>query len=167
MKNCTDSNGIDSFKSEIESLSSISFNEYILHAIDHKEVREAILNACFEDNGVRVLEPLSRREMQMKKVIISNEEANALEIALEMCGGDKASVSQYHGVEGLWEGKRKALNDLDLETVNIALYVGYEVEPGPEEKVLEYYNELEHGFARGAVTVTLNILNIQIKGINC
>ncbi|SDM18224.1 hypothetical protein [Bacillus sp. OK048] len=110
----------------------------------------------------------------MEKVMISKEEAAALESALEVNGGDRANVSQYHGVNGLWTDKREALNNIDLETLNVALYVGYEIEPGPEDKILEYYHSLDTSreFSSEwqmslAVTKTLNLLNIKIKGINC
>lgn len=110
----------------------------------------------------------------MEKVMISKEEAEALESALEISGGDRANVSQYHGVQGLWTEKREALNDIDLETLNVALYVGYEVEKDPEEKVIEFYQSLDTSreFSADwhisiAVTKTLDLLNIKIKGINC
>lgn len=101
----------------------------------------------------------------MGKALLTKEQANSLENALEMCGGDRANVSQYHGVEGLWDGSRKALNEIELETLNIALYVGYEVDPGPEDKILEYY----HKNTQYAIVIkdVLNLLNIQIKDINC
>jgi hypothetical protein len=99
-----------------------------------------------------------------KKALLSKEEARALEVALEMSGGDRASVSQYHGADGLWDGNRKPLNDLDIETINLALYVGYEIEPGPEDKVLEYYqNNMD---AAPVIEDVLNLLNIYIPGIN-
>jgi hypothetical protein len=110
---------------------------------------------------------------RMNKVMISNEEAAALESALEVNGGDKANVVHWHA-QDLWDGKRAPLNDLDLGTVCTALYVGYEVEAGPEEKLLDYHQSLDTSREFSAewhmslaVTKTLNLLNIQIKGINC
>jgi hypothetical protein len=110
----------------------------------------------------------------MNKVTILKEAALALENALEGVNGDKESVSQYHATGGLWEGKCQALNDLGLKEINIALYVGYEIEPGPEEKVLVFYRSLNPSrefsaewHMSVAVTKTLNLLNVQIKGINC
>jgi hypothetical protein len=108
-----------------------------------------------------------RRRKVMEKVMISKEEAEALEAALEMSSGDRASVSQYHGANGLWDGNRKPLNDVDLETLNIALYVGYEIEPGPEESVLNIYKFYkDNGLAREVIGDVLTALNIQIKGVN-
>jgi len=103
----------------------------------------------------------------LEKVMLSKQEAEALEAALELNGGDRSGVSQYHGVKGLWEGNRKPLNDLDLETINCALYVGYEVEESPEEKVKEYYDYLLVPDNKMIVKATLTLLNIYIKGINC
>ncbi|MED4206565.1 hypothetical protein [Neobacillus mesonae] len=103
----------------------------------------------------------------MQKVLLSKKEATALKNALERSRGDKSSVIQWHS-HNLWDEKTAPLNDVDLDTVCKALYVGYEVEPGPEEKVLEIYNDLEvNGRAREIVKEVLKIFNIQIKGINC
>jgi hypothetical protein len=105
---------------------------------------------------------------QMEKVLLSKQEAEALESALEMNGGDKASVVHWHA-QNLWEGKREVLNDQDLDLIIRALYIGYEVEPGPEEKVLEYFEKLNNkSLSSGRVIVidVLNLLNIYITGIN-
>lgn len=101
----------------------------------------------------------------MEKVLLSKEAAKALETALEGVNGDKESVSQYHATSGLWEGKCQALNVLGLKEVNTALYVGYEIEAGPEEKVIEYYEQ--HIQFRGAIREVLNLFSIEVKGINC
>jgi hypothetical protein len=65
----------------------------------------------------------------------------------------------------LWDGDRAPLNELDLDTVCRALYQGYEIEMDPEEKVLEYY--LKNYHAAPVIEEVLNILNVQIKGVNC
>ena len=101
----------------------------------------------------------------MKKVLLSKLEAEALESALEINGGDKANVVQWHARD-LWESKRAPLNDIDLDTVCRALYVGYEVEQSPEEKVKNYYNDFTAGYEKAIIVNTLNLLNIQIQGIN-
>jgi hypothetical protein len=100
----------------------------------------------------------------MNKVLLTKEQAEALESALEINGGDRAGVSQWHA-QNIWTGKQEPLGDLDLETVNVALYVGYEIEKGPAEKVYDYYlNNIERG---PVIENVLNLLNIKIKGINC
>jgi hypothetical protein len=105
----------------------------------------------------------------MNKVMISKEEAVALECALEINGGDKASVVQWHS-QDLWDGKREVLNNLDLDTVIRALYVGFEIEPSPEAKVREYYVNML--FANGEtyaeiIKHTLDLLGTKVEGINC
>jgi hypothetical protein len=109
----------------------------------------------------------------MGKVMLSVEEVKALESALEMNSGDKAGLVHWHA-QNLWESNRKPLNDLDLDTICQALYVGYEIEASPEKKVMDYYKSLNTSREFSAewhkslaVTKTLNLLNIQIKGINC
>ncbi|WP_251468037.1 hypothetical protein [Neobacillus mesonae] len=103
----------------------------------------------------------------MNKVILSKEEAKALEVALERSSGDKSSIVQWHS-HNLWDDKTAPLNDLDLDTVCQALYVGYEVEPGPEEKVINFYEaNAANPAIEFAVRQTLKLLNYQIKGINC
>jgi hypothetical protein len=118
----------------------------------------------------------------MGKVMLAKEEIEALESALEISGGDKANVVQWHSTN-IWDGKQAPLNDLDLDTVCTALYVGYEIEVGPEEKIRAYFLESEklhtkfykeenpkHLYIKGTIDGikdTLNLLNIQIKGINC
>jgi hypothetical protein len=101
----------------------------------------------------------------MEKVMISKEEAEALESALEVNGGDKSSVVHWHA-QNLFDGKRKPLNDLDLDTLCRALYVGYELEPSPEEQVLKIYKFYrDNGFAREVIEEVLAALNVEIKGI--
>jgi hypothetical protein len=107
------------------------------------------------------------RRKTMNKVMISKEEAVALESALEVGGGDKSNVVQWHAKD-LWDGNRAALNNLDLDTVCAALYVGYEIEPGPEEKILDLYKFYsDNGIASEVIEEVLGIFEIPIKGINC
>ena len=64
------------------------------------------------------------------------------------------------------------LNAIDLDTLIRALYIGYEVEQTPEDKVRDYYNShlrtdlsSDH-YTKKAIVVTLNLLNIKISGVN-
>jgi hypothetical protein len=103
----------------------------------------------------------------LNKVELNQAEVDALVSALEVCGGDKASVIHWHA-QNLFDGKRKPLNDLDLDTICRALYVGYELEPSPEEQVLKIYNFYrDNGFAREVIEEVLAALKVEIKQINC
>ncbi|MFJ5713157.1 hypothetical protein [Neobacillus sp. NPDC093127] len=103
----------------------------------------------------------------MEKVVLLKQEAIALESALEMNGLDKANVVHWHA-QNLWDGNRAPLNDLDLDTVCKALYVGYEIEEGPEEKIKAVYDANNHlPSLQFGIRYTLKTLNVQIKGINC
>jgi hypothetical protein len=102
-----------------------------------------------------------------KKVLLSQEEANALENALELNNADKGHIVQWHA-QNLWSDKLAPLNDLDVDTVCQALYVGYEVEVGPEEKVIQLYESYPIGGPyRILIKDVITALNMQIQGINC
>lgn len=79
-------------------------------------------------------------------------------------------IIQDH-VEGKWWDD-SPLNGLALDTLIRALYIGYEVEQTPEEKLLYCYAEtssINEDFREGyraGIEGTLKILNIKIKGIN-
>jgi hypothetical protein len=105
----------------------------------------------------------------MKIVMLSKIEAEAISSALEVNGGDKAALVHWHA-QDLWDGDRQPLNDLDLDTVIRALYVGFEIEPSPEAKVREYYVNML--FANGEtyaeiIKCTLDLLGTKVEGINC
>lgn len=112
----------------------------------------------------------------MGKVMLKKAEAEALEIAIKTAithGVGKTDIIEWK-VNDLFSGDEEPLNRLDLDTIIRALYVGYEVESGPEEKVLEYYQSLYTGrefsaewHKAVAITKTLDLLNVQIQGINC
>lgn len=122
----------------------------------------------------------------MEKVTLTKAQADAL-IHTQNIHRDKhsldgiSSIIEYHGAD--WENESAPLNELSLDTLIRALYIGYEVEQTPEDSVLELYKEAEHhenenakerhyqntqywsGCKRG-IRDTLNTLNIKIKGIN-
>ncbi|MBT2727875.1 hypothetical protein J7E63_13090 [Bacillus sp. ISL-75] len=104
----------------------------------------------------------------MKKVLLTKEQAEALENALEHCE-EKAGVIENH-VRDLWSGKRELLNRLSLETITVALYIGYEIDKSPEEKIFnlyQFYSEWNNPSPKALIKNVLDILNIRIKGVNC
>lgn len=110
----------------------------------------------------------------MGKAQLTKAQAEALEKALECCE-EKITVIENH-INGLWSGPRKQLKDLSLETLIVALYIGYEIEPTNEEKLIQYIQELHETDDVMAtakilgVMKTLEILNIELKeleGVSC
>lgn len=78
-----------------------------------------------------------------------------------------------------WESEWKPLNDLAILEMSKVIIFGYEVEPTPEEKLLELYkqqvswsdtNDLDdkraHTTYSNAIRKTLDVLGIVVKGIN-
>ena len=118
----------------------------------------------------------------MDKIILSKRVAVALEKALSNNFNNKGIVLKTHADilfnEDLsrWKGDNyKYLNELSLEDMAIALYVGYEVEETPEEKIKEHYDVFTNkeqfldvfinGYELG-VKNTLYELGVEIEGIN-
>lgn len=120
-----------------------------------------------------------------EKVKVSQETAKALETALDR--GSKETLLIYHCNGFTDEGKLQdgsvwtqqeyiGLNELSPEQLAVALYVGYEIEQTPGEKVKNYFNSWNQpidGISNSdwtseqkAIIGTLNRLNIKIKGIN-
>jgi hypothetical protein len=97
----------------------------------------------------------------MEKAKLTKEQAEAIESALS----DKscAEVVMIHADKiDFWAGaKVTPLNDLDLNTLIIALYIGYEVELTEQEKIQDLYDcfmARHHGFYRLGVRDTLTVL---------
>lgn len=114
----------------------------------------------------------------MEKAQLTQEQIDALEIALR----DRQSavnVVRTH-MNGMtnnvcygWSADRVALNQLDLDTVIRALYIGYERKLTKEELVKEYYRDQfvntpinKQDKATSAIIKTLNFLGVQIEGVN-
>jgi hypothetical protein len=113
----------------------------------------------------------------MDKVKITRKQAEVLETELKSSHiqGDKSKfVKMYVNLgDDDWE-QGYPLTCLDKDTLIRALYIGYEVEETPEDKVLKYFKSLKSGEdwetanyqnACGVV-MTLDLLNIKIEGIN-
>ncbi|WP_056683702.1 hypothetical protein [Cytobacillus solani] len=115
-----------------------------------------------------------------KKVTLPREVAEAIEMYLGEFGKKTLLYTFCNPKTFGWTPKYSAFHKLDLDTLMSALVNGYEIEKSPEEKVREYLNETErcrvnadtsshYQFFRGrteGVIVTLNLLGIQIEGIN-
>ncbi|MGG0663435.1 hypothetical protein ABE042_04925 [Viridibacillus arvi] len=87
--------------------------------------------------------------------------------------------------ENAWIKESKPLNNVSVEDLAKALYIGYQVEQTPEEKLIEYFNLLRRtpeeikkaeiegdmipGLSSEQVVVinTLNFLSHKVKGVNC
>lgn len=114
----------------------------------------------------------------MGKVQVSQDVADALDYVTSRFKKEVIINSHVKYPNG-WEDSRKAaLNLLDLDILIRALYIGYEVEQPPEEKVLAYFNSYKNKILNGtatpidqlvaeAIETTCILLNIKIKGVNC
>ncbi|WP_332606816.1 hypothetical protein [Bacillus spizizenii] len=126
------------------------------------------------------------------KPTITKEQAEAIELCIEVyerqglkCGNEiNAQMLIHHakvcdGETTPWFGRFECLNDLDIMTLAAALVNGYEIEKTPEEKVREFYDGFKgdpqkypaetHSRCKTSQRVikcTLNLLGIEIKGVN-
>jgi hypothetical protein len=114
------------------------------------------------------------------KVRLTKEQADALERALECNEFNKSDVVDWRA-KNLFSGKREPLNQLSLDTLCKALYIGYELEPTPEDMILYYYERLNKEISKcedevvralmtgekTAIHNVINFLNIKINGVNC
>lgn len=123
----------------------------------------------------------------MEKVKVSKVQAAAIENWLNEYGVNhekpKERMLKSHCGNGEWCDGAESLNDLSVEDMAKALYIGYEVEETPEDKLLEKFGkgrveavaaELrkdseEKSFCMGygaGIVDALDTLGIKIKGIN-
>lgn len=102
-----------------------------------------------------------------EKQKVSREVEQALNHVKERFSNDIIIDSHVRMPNG-WntESNAYALNGLDLDTLIRALYIGYEVELTPEERILEYYQATQWVQEKDAITFVLETLNIKIKGVN-
>lgn len=123
--------------------------------------------------------------MTTQKVTLTKPQADAVQYALEAYNNNPEEVVYYHVAPGgnwIWP----ALNEIPLQSLVLALYVGYDVEepePTPEERIRAKYEEIcreytdsvirdrragalfAHGYRVGLVYV-LDTLGIKIDGVN-
>jgi hypothetical protein len=120
----------------------------------------------------------------MNKPKLTKEQAKAMEEIAKLIEEDnwygaydsKATVVQFKLEGRVFAAERSPVNELSNDDFIAALYVGYEVEQTPEEKVREYFErskpvghhcEMQPGdFKVMAIKHTLNLLGITIEGVN-
>ncbi|AXF54599.1 hypothetical protein [Salicibibacter kimchii] len=102
--------------------------------------------------------------MEIKKPVLTKEQAECLDYWGRWDRIKDEMVLQH--LSKKWGSKEdKCLNDLSNKDFITAVYYGYEVEKTPEEAAKQYYDCLSNG-QRFSVTKTLNILGIEVGGIN-
>lgn len=80
-------------------------------------------------------------------------------------------IAQHAVNPNRWGAPCDVLNDMELDTLIRAFYIGYEVEQTVEEKLREQYRNWseDHGFdhaAKCGMETTLDIIGMKVKGIN-
>src|SRR5690554_6255011 len=81
----------------------------------------------------------------MGKVKLTSEQANALKYVLESYYASEIVIKHARAAsdEDKWIGKAESLNELTMDFLIKALYIGYEVEYTPEELVKQYYDTVK------------------------
>lgn len=115
----------------------------------------------------------------MRKIILSKEQAEAIKLAIADYGSDQVMDEFPNGFK--WAGSLAPLNELHASELARALYIGYEVEQTPEDRLHEYYMHIEKMKSKYGLfseermrylseevgmRKTLDILGITIEGIN-
>lgn len=119
------------------------------------------------------------------KVVITKDQAEAIERLLRNEWSKKQILICHFETPNGWDIKDNNgltynhLNHMDFEELVKALYIGYEVEPTPEEIILNRYNQAKEGAkdvaniykqyeggAVDAIEMVLRTLKIEIEGIH-
>jgi hypothetical protein len=100
----------------------------------------------------------------------------ALAVESVMMNNSKEDIIKFHIDRDEWTGEWSPLNSLTLDYLVRAVYIGYEIEKTPEEKVKELYDSYgpsRHGKrepsderVRMGIKLTLNTLGMKVEGIN-
>lgn len=120
----------------------------------------------------------------MSKVVLTQEQAKVLEKVKSSGDCSRDDIIRIHVTTG-WFKERVAMNEINLDTLVKAVYIGYEVEQTPEELLAKMYKEkLSPGFVsevtkhfeniqqsyysgwHEGIRVALKTLGIKIIGIN-
>ncbi|OLS39101.1 hypothetical protein [Bacillus sp. MRMR6] len=115
------------------------------------------------------------------KVVLTKEQAEAIEYWLNTYTGGKEELIKIQITDAEWVDECESLNAITLDTLIRALYVGFEIEPSPEEKMVQIYKDAQrfykkyiaeasgtfHAGQLEGIQITLDLFNIKIKGVNC
>ena len=111
----------------------------------------------------------------MEKVTVKREVAEAIEFQLMGRSAEEIVCSKATQLKGCGEftNSSAVLNDISMETLVRALYVGYEVEKTPKQELVEiyrYYRKEAYSpdmtaYADG-IARAVNTLGISIEGVN-
>lgn len=110
--------------------------------------------------------------MKKQPLKVSKNLYKQLNSLLKLRGNNLNSILLDHAETKLissatkWSGNGwEILNELTLDEMATALYVGYELELSPEEKALDYYNHLSN-IQQLAVRTFLCIAEIEFEGLD-
>lgn len=105
------------------------------------------------------------------KPTLTKPQAESLKRALDLY--EEERIIKYHIVQSAsWRNHFSAFNTLSLRDLALALYVGYDVEKTPEERILADYEWCRrlgapHALGRmSGIKFTLDELGVKIAGIN-
>ena len=105
-----------------------------------------------------------------EKVKVSREVEEAL-IHAQGIQKEPPNIIEFHCSSTDWTGVCKPLNYIKLDVLIRALYIGYEVEETPKERVVRIYNTpniamYNPNSYKAGVIDALNALNMKIEGVN-
>lgn len=111
------------------------------------------------------------------KVVLTQAIAEVLE-ELTNTWSNAEIITDHANPEEYWSGNRLPLNDIGLDTLIRALYIGYTIEQTVEEQLLEMYEEA-YNHAKTShetqdwwsgrmdgISTSLDIIGMKVKGIN-
>lgn len=115
----------------------------------------------------------------MEKLKVTKEVFESLEV-VKAFNSTENIIKEHIKCDNDWECGCEGINGMDIFDLCKALFVGYELEKTPEEKILERYRNAvllldvkstnsPEGYIRGTKDCTefiLDTLGIKIKGIN-
>lgn len=109
-------------------------------------------------------------------VYITREQDVSIRFLANSGWSSKAIIKYYFGLIDQEYSNTTAkslyiIQDMNFDSLAIALYDSYEVEKTPDEKLVEYYNKNELGTKVNdgvieGIRKTLEILDLKVKGIN-